>query len=76
MNGDVHQLRGIKLEGLQEGPELLLGRSAKWIQHTMEECFDADTLFYDVFFEPTNRRLVAVGPPLGNLQTGFAALGQ
>ena len=25
-------------------------------------------MFYDVFFEPTNRHLVAVGPPLGNLQ--------
>ena len=34
----------------------------------MEECFDADTLFYDIFFEPTNRHLVAVGPPLGHLQ--------
>ena len=34
----------------------------------MEEDFDTDTLFYDVFFEPTNRRLIAVGPPLGNLQ--------
>ena len=67
MNDDVHQLRGIRLKGIQRDPSYFLG-SCKVDPAHIEECFDADTLFYDIFFEPTNRRLVAVGPPLGNLQ--------
>ena len=67
MNGDVHQLRGIRLEGLKRDPSHFWGGRKVDPAH-IEECFDADTLFYDVFFEPTNRRLVAVGPPLGNLK--------
>ena len=67
MSDDVHQLRGIKLKGLKRDPGCFLGGRKVELAH-LEECFDADTLFYDVFFEPTNRHLVAVGPPLGNLQ--------
>ena len=64
---DVHRLRGIKLKGIQRDPIWFLGDCKVDPAH-LEECFDADTLFYDVFFEPTNRQLVAVGPPLGNLK--------
>ena len=64
---DVHQLRGIRLKGLKRDPGYFLGDRKVKPAH-LEECFDADTLFYDIFFEPTNRYLVAVGPPLGNLQ--------
>ena len=67
MKADVHQLRGIKLKGLKRDASYFLGDCKVEPAH-LEECFDADTLFYDVFFEPTNRHLVAVGPPLGNLQ--------
>ena len=67
MNDNVHQLRGIKLKGLKRDPGYFLGNCKVEPAH-LEECFDADTLFYDVFFEPANRHLVAVGPPLGNLQ--------
>ncbi len=67
MNDDVHQLRGIKLTWLKRDPGYFLG-DLKVAPAHLEECFDADTLFYDIFFEPTNRYLVAVGPPLGNLQ--------
>ena len=67
MNDDVHQLMGIKLKGLKRDPDYFFeGRKVEPAH--LEECFDADTLFHDVFFEPTNRHLVAVGPPLGNLQ--------
>ena len=66
-NDDVHQLRGVRLKGLKRDPGYFLGNCKVEPAH-LEECFDADTLFYDVFFEPTNRHLVAVGPPLGNLQ--------
>ena len=67
MNDDVHQLRGIKLKGLKRDPDYFFeGRKVEPAH--LEECFDADTLFYDIFFEPTNRYLIAVGPPLGHLQ--------
>ena len=67
MNDDVHQLRGIKLKGLKRDPSYFLG-GVKVEKAHLEKCFDADTLFYDIFFEPTNRYLVAVGPSLGNLR--------
>ena len=63
---DVHRLRGIKLKELRRDPDHFL-RGHKMEQAHLEECFDADTLFYDIFFEPTNHHLVTVGPPLGNL---------
>ncbi len=66
LSDDVHQLRGIRLKGLNRDPGYFLGDLQVDPAH-LQECFDADTLFYDVFFEPTNRHLVAVGPPLGNL---------
>ncbi len=66
-NDDVHRLRGIRLKGLKRDPSYFLG-DCQVEQAHLQECFDADTLFYDIFFEPTNRYLVAVGPPLGNLQ--------
>ena len=67
MSDDVHQLRGIQLEGPKRDPSYFLGDCPVKQAH-LEECFDEDTLFYDIFFDPTNRHLVAVGPPLGNLQ--------
>ena len=67
MKDDVHQLRGVRLKGLKRDPGCFWEDCRIEPAH-LEECFDADTLFYDVFFEPTNRHLVAVGPPLGNLQ--------
>ena len=67
MNDDVHQLRGIKLKGLKRDPSYFLG-GVKVEKAHLEKCFDVDTLFYDIFFEPTNRYLVAVGPSLGNLR--------
>ena len=67
MNGDVHQLRGVLLKGLKRDPHYFLKGRKVDLAH-LEKHFDADTLFYDVFFEPTNQRLVAVGPPLGNLK--------
>ena len=67
MIDDVHQLRGINLKGCKRDPDYFF-RGRKVEPAHLEECFDADTLFYDIFFEPTNRYLVAVGPPLGNLQ--------
>ena len=67
MIDDVHQLRGIKLKGCQRDPDYFF-RGHKVEPAHLEECFDADTLFYDIFFEPTNRYVVAVGPPFGNLQ--------
>ena len=66
-NDDVHQLRGVWLKGLKRDPVCFLGDCRVEPAH-LEECFDADTLFHDIFFEPTNRHLVAVGPSLGNLQ--------
>ena len=66
-NYDVHQLRGIRLKGLKRDPDYFLEVCKVEPAH-LEECFDADTLFHDIFFEPTNQCLVAVGPPLGNLQ--------
>ncbi len=68
MNNDVHQLRGIQLKGLGRDPGYFLGGLMVEPAH-LQECFDADTLFHDIFFEPTNQHLVAVGPPLGNLRT-------
>ena len=67
INDDVRQLRGIRLEGLKRDPSYFLGDCRVEPAH-LEEFFDADTLFYDIFFEPTNQCIVAVGPPLGNLQ--------
>ncbi len=67
LNDDIHQLRGIRLKGLNRDLGYFLGDCKVEPAH-LEECFDADTLFYDIFFEPTNQHLVAVGPPLGNLQ--------
>ena len=67
MIDDVHQLRGIRLKGCKRDPDYFF-RGRKIEPAHLEECFDADTLFHDVFFEPTNRYLIAVGPPLGNLQ--------
>ena len=67
MNDDVHQLRGIKLKGLKRDPGYFLIGCKVELAH-LQECFDADTLFYDIFLEPTNRYLVAVGPPRGNLR--------
>ena len=67
MSDDVHQLRGIRLKELKRDPGYF-GVDCRVEPAHLEECFDADTLFYDVFFEPTNRHLVAVGPPLGNLR--------
>ena len=67
MNDDVHQLRGIRLKGLKRDPGHVLGGRKVERAH-LEECFDADTLFYDIFFDPTNRHLVAVGPPLRKLK--------
>ena len=56
-----------RLKGLKRDPDYFFeGRKVEPAH--LEECFDADTLFYDIFFEPTNRHLVAVGPPLGHLQ--------
>ena len=66
-NDDVHQLRGIRLEGLKRDPGYFLIGCRVEPAH-LQECFDADTLFYDIFLEPTNRYLVAVGPPRGNLR--------
>ena len=66
---DVHRLRGIRLEGLKRDPHYFLKKQGLRLDpEQWEEDFDTDTLFYDVFFEPTNRRLIAVGPPPGNLQ--------
>ncbi len=66
---DVHQLRGIQLKELGRDPGYFLGDCLRRVEQAhLEECFDTDTLFHDVFFEPTNQHLVAVGPPLGNLQ--------
>ncbi len=67
MNDDVHKLRCVRLEGRRRDPRYFLGDHRVEQAH-LEECFDADILFYDIFFEPTNRHLVAVGPPLGDLQ--------
>ncbi len=67
MNGDVHRLRGTRLKGIERDPSYFL-RNCRVEQAHLQECFDADTLFYDIFFDPTNRHLVAVGPPIGNLQ--------
>ena len=67
INDDVHQLRGIRLKGFKRDPGCFLGDCRVEPAH-LEECFDEDTLFYDIFFEPTNQCLVAVGPPLGNLK--------
>ncbi len=67
MNDDVHQLRGLRLTELKRDPNYFSGGRGIKPAH-LEECFDADTLFHDVFFEPTNRHLIAVGPPLGNLK--------
>ena len=67
MKDDVHQLRGIKLKGPKRDPGYFL-RDLRVEPAHLEECFDTDTLFYDIFLEPTNRHLVAVGPPLGNLR--------
>ncbi len=70
MKHDVHQLRGIKLREMRRDPTYFLGKelAAKIDKRHMEECFDFDTLFYDVFFDPTNKWIIAAGPPLGNLQ--------
>ena len=67
MSDDVHQLRGIRLEGLKRDPSYFF-LDCQMEQAHLEECFDEDTLFYDIFFDPTNRYLVAIGPPLGNLK--------
>ncbi len=70
MKHDVHQLRGIKLREMRRDPAYFLGKelAAKIDKRHMEECFDFDTLFYDVFFDSTNKWIIAAGPPLGNLQ--------
>ncbi len=70
MKHDVHQLRGIKLREMRRDPVYFLGKelAAKIDKRHMEECFDFDTLFYDVFFDSTNKWIIAAGPPLGNLQ--------
>ncbi len=70
MKHDVHQLRGIRLKGMRRDPTYFLGKelAAKIDNRHMEECFDFDTLFYDVFFDPTNKWIIAAGPSLGNLR--------
>ena len=68
MIDDVHQLRGIKLKGCKRDLNYF-SRGHKAEPAHLEECFDADTLFYDIFFRADQSAyLVAVGPPLGNLQ--------